>query len=102
MQKGTLCVRFVPCLAHRAQSRIPLRRTVKKQSEQSSILTLGGITVVGFLCLSVRIDVPFAMCLTASELCVDILTNLEKTAPSKTKLAKGLPWRVCMCAHSVF
>lgn len=73
-----------------------------QQSEQSSILTLGGITVVGFLCLSVRIDVPFAICLTASELCVDFFTNLEKTAPSKTKLAKGLPWRVCMCAHSVF
>lgn len=61
-----------------ANSIAPDSKKKFQQSKQSSILTLGGIFVVGFLRLSVRIDVPFAICRTASELCVDILTNLEK------------------------
>lgn len=79
-----------------ANSIAPDSKKKFQQSKQSSILTLGGIFVVGFLWLSVRIDVPFAICRAASELCVDILTNLEKTYHLRQSWLKGLPWRVCI------
>lgn len=69
---------------------------INKLKQHSGISTLGDI--VAFLRLSNDIDFLFAILVTASQLHVGILTNLEK--PSKTKLANGLPCCVYVCAHT--
>lgn len=62
---------------------------------QSSIITLGDL--VGFLCLSNNIDIPFAICRAPSELCVDIFTNLEKQNWQKEYPAVCMHLYVCLC-----